>query len=333
LLGRLSPPTEARIEALSLASLLSCMRGDSDEGRRLQRKAELDASNGTDSAKAHVAYSAGMLALFQGNTDEAWTRFESALSFRETLDDDAGLSNILIRLATVGLIQDNLDVAQAFSAEAISLSESCGEEWQRSAALCVTAMISWKRGKYSEVAPLLWQSIGIKMRFGDKMGCCLCCEVLSWVLVSMGRNEQAAVLIGAISSIWRDDLDVPLVGYYMPFRESTRMRCRESLSDGAFRRAFERGQEFSLRDLIRYVLSEKLATATPVKGGASSGLTYKEQQVAILVARDMSNRAIASTLGMSVRTAENHVYRILRKLSLANRSEISYWLATRRGKQ
>ena len=60
-----------------------------------------------------------------------------------------------------------------------------------------------------------------------------------------------------------------------------------------------------------------------------AALTPREQEVASLVAEGRSNRDIAAALVVSERTAENHVQSILRKLGLANRSQVAVHLSTR----
>jgi DNA-binding CsgD family transcriptional regulator/tetratricopeptide (TPR) repeat protein len=54
-------------------------------------------------------------------------------------------------------------------------------------------------------------------------------------------------------------------------------------------------------------------------------LSRREQEVAALVARGLSNREIARTLYLSERTAENHVQHILTKLGFGSRAQIAAW--------
>jgi DNA-binding CsgD family transcriptional regulator len=54
-------------------------------------------------------------------------------------------------------------------------------------------------------------------------------------------------------------------------------------------------------------------------------LSRREQEVAALVARGLSNREIARTLFLSERTAENHVQHILTKLGFGSRAQIAAW--------
>lgn len=54
-----------------------------------------------------------------------------------------------------------------------------------------------------------------------------------------------------------------------------------------------------------------------------SRLTSREQQVVRLMGRGLSNKRIASDLGISMATAKNHVHNILNKLHLHRRSEVA----------
>jgi DNA-binding NarL/FixJ family response regulator len=56
-------------------------------------------------------------------------------------------------------------------------------------------------------------------------------------------------------------------------------------------------------------------------------LTRREQEIAALVARGLTSRAIAADLHLSERTVETHVQHILTKLDLANRTQIASWVA------
>jgi DNA-binding CsgD family transcriptional regulator/pimeloyl-ACP methyl ester carboxylesterase len=61
---------------------------------------------------------------------------------------------------------------------------------------------------------------------------------------------------------------------------------------------------------------------------ASSGprLTGRELEVAALVARGLTNQAIARRLSVAPRTAEAHVENIMRKLQVRSRAQIAVWI-------
>jgi DNA-binding CsgD family transcriptional regulator/tetratricopeptide (TPR) repeat protein len=55
------------------------------------------------------------------------------------------------------------------------------------------------------------------------------------------------------------------------------------------------------------------------------GLTEREREVAVLIAQGKTNREIAETLVVSLRTVETHVSTILSKLGVPSRSRIAVW--------
>ncbi|MGH2597765.1 MAG: response regulator transcription factor, partial [Dehalococcoidia bacterium] len=66
-------------------------------------------------------------------------------------------------------------------------------------------------------------------------------------------------------------------------------------------------------------------------GGAASlpgGLSARELEVAGLVARGETNRAIAASLSLSEATVESHLRNIFDKLGLDRRAQLAAWVAT-----
>ncbi len=73
-------------------------------------------------------------------------------------------------------------------------------------------------------------------------------------------------------------------------------------------------------------LSAANAVLRALGTASSSPLTAREQEVALLVSRSMSNRDIAAHLVLSERTVETHVRNILTKLGFTSRTEIVAWV-------
>ena len=66
-----------------------------------------------------------------------------------------------------------------------------------------------------------------------------------------------------------------------------------------------------------------------LKAGRSP-LTDREMEVAALVAEGLTNKEVATRLGLSVRTAENHVLNVMNKLGLDNRAQVAAWFTRSR---
>jgi DNA-binding NarL/FixJ family response regulator len=69
------------------------------------------------------------------------------------------------------------------------------------------------------------------------------------------------------------------------------------------------------------VAAQVLALSSGAKPRSQDGLTDREQEVLALLADGMSNAKIARTLGLSHKTVQNYVSRILEKLQLADRTQ------------
>ncbi len=69
--------------------------------------------------------------------------------------------------------------------------------------------------------------------------------------------------------------------------------------------------------------------AGPPAGGATvpSTLTPREREIAALIARGLSNRAIADELVISQATVARHVANMLTKLGFSSRAQIAAWVA------
>ncbi len=89
----------------------------------------------------------------------------------------------------------------------------------------------------------------------------------------------------------------------------------------------------SAEQAIEYVLSteEPAPPADPEKrtpdGGSPRDLTPRQREVALLVARGLTNRQVAAELTLSEHTVATHVREILKKLGLQSRTELAAWVA------
>ena len=115
-------------------------------------------------------------------------------------------------------------------------------------------------------------------------------------------------------------------------------RGRSQLGKEEFAVAWAGGKAMSLGRAIEYALSDEeerepptlVPEQQPPPDERTETLTRREREVALLVARGLTNRQIASELSVSRNTANNHVARILRKLGLRSRAQIAAWVTERR---
>jgi two-component system, NarL family, response regulator DevR len=128
----------------------------------------------------------------------------------------------------------------------------------------------------------------------------------------------------------------------------TRVVILSAYNDDAFiRRAFEAGvagyllktmPRDELINAVRAVgmgttvldpaVSTRLARSTPSDTSGTPRLTLREREVVALVADGLSNKAIATRLGVSTRTVEGHVNHVFTKLDLESRTELVRYVLT-----
>jgi non-specific serine/threonine protein kinase len=103
--------------------------------------------------------------------------------------------------------------------------------------------------------------------------------------------------------------------------------ARTKMSDEAFQVEQARGRALSLGQAVEYALNLSLPLTEPAveDKAAAQELTSREREIAVLIARGMSNGEIASELVLSKRTVEKHIANILSKLGFANRAQIVRW--------
>jgi non-specific serine/threonine protein kinase len=83
------------------------------------------------------------------------------------------------------------------------------------------------------------------------------------------------------------------------------------------------GRQMTVTAALEYALANEPEQAW--RAGPGPGLTRREQEVAVLAARGLTNRDIAARLCLSVRTVEAHVDHVLTKLGFRTRTQLAAW--------
>ena len=90
-----------------------------------------------------------------------------------------------------------------------------------------------------------------------------------------------------------------------------------------------------MEQAIEHALSEQKPTpptspeAEQPTSDEPPDLTRREKEVAVLVARGLTNRQIAQELMLSEHTVISHVRNILKKLNLRSRTQLTLWVTER----
>ncbi|MGW4774911.1 protein kinase domain-containing protein [Nocardia sp. NPDC004278] len=211
--------------------------------------------------------------------------------------------------------------------KALAITESAGETMIRSWVLWAMGFAVWRTGDPDRAAPLLQEGIRAARLVSDPVVATICLEALAWIATEQRHARRAATLLGAADTLSRIGASaVSLLPNMLVYHEEFTRRSREMLGARAFEAAHQEGAAMSFDAAAGFALGERAeATAPPLRSGGK--LTKRERQVADLVARGLTNKAIAARLVISPRTADGHVEHILTKLGFTSRAQIATWAA------
>ena len=199
------------------------------------------------------------------------------------------------------------------------------------------------RGDARRAEGLYRESLGLWREHRDARLAVASLEGLARVAVAHGRPERAARLFGAADG-WRAAAGEAVLAH-IPRQEAERAAARAALGASAFEAAWAEGRAMPPEEAVEDALADSAPAPPPPTGAARSGvarapapigrgatgpLSRREQEVAALVARGLTNRQIAVRLVITERTAGTHLERIMNKLGAHSRAEIAAWVVGRR---
>jgi non-specific serine/threonine protein kinase len=247
---------------------------------------------GDTTAAAYASQYLAITAMLGGDYERARTLFEAALEMARITGNRMGQAVSLNNLGLVALCQEDYARATKLSSESLRLSEELMDHQAITWALDPLAAVCGQQGSVGRAARL-WGAA----------------EVLREASGFTQPPEDKRVL--------------------EPFLEAARSRLEEA----AFQAAWEEGRAMTEEQAIRYALSEEeqnapTLDAVPEQQPSAANepterLTAREQEIALLVGRGLTNRQIALELSISEHTVANHVRKILKKLKLRSRTQIS----------
>jgi predicted ATPase/DNA-binding CsgD family transcriptional regulator len=340
---------ETRAKALNAAGNLAQAFGDLDRAARLHRESlELRQALQDRQGIAISLNSLANVAVECGEYGEARALYEESLALRRDLGDERGIAVTLNNLSVVARDQGDWDGAAALSIESAALFRGLGDTQGVALSLVTLGVAKYHLGFYAEATELHRESIALFEEQENKREIAEWLQVLAVIACTHGKPSQAAHLFGAADGALEE------IGSSMRPTRNPRYRryvaaIQKRLGESDFGLAWAAGRTMPLEDAMAEALrtvnpganghepasetvqpsaehARQPASASPTRDYlASAGLTRREQEVAALLARGLSNRQIAAELTIAERTAETHVCKILSKLNLTRRAQVTAW--------
>jgi len=252
-----------------------------------------------------------------------------ALALNREQGNTLEVATVLNSMGYTELARGNQERATELLEESLPLNRELGDKHGVAHCLMALGIAATLQGEPERAKALLKEGLAIAVELGSKADIAEILEGLAAATGTLGEHVRAARLWG-IAGALREAIDVPWWTAERLLHEPQLVAARSRTDEASWETAFAEGRNMSLEEAVEYALSEEgpatPLTAGPVRSSAEESppaLTRREEEVAFLVARGLTNRQIASELSISEHTAATHVGKILKKLGLSSRSQLA----------
>lgn len=330
--------TPARAKALyELGALIDRNAGPSLAERevarsRLEESLEIYRELG-DGPCAAVLRALGTVSIGVGDWAAARSALEESLELGRWSGDECGVAKTHTYLGIMTCLQGDHEPARAHFEESLGKLGERGSRIDTNTNLFFLGCLACDRGEFAAARARFEEMVE-----GNSL------HLYRWAapVIMLGYARLAAVegqaaralrLAGAADAL-RRSVGGPAGPTFVAYHRRGLEPAWQALGRVGGAAAFGEGREMSLEEAVAYAFAtEETASSSPGSPSAGSyptALTRREREVALLVARELTNREIAGELYVSERTVTTHVHRILEKLGLHSRTQISVWAIEQR---
>jgi predicted ATPase/DNA-binding CsgD family transcriptional regulator len=335
-LDRFTEPSPERASALANRALLGTAAGFPDATAQATEAVAMAARVGDERTQAR-AYLALQFALTnRGRYPEALEVAQQARWRLEALGAEHALRTLDMQLALTYVHARNFDAAIA-QCQRLLHGLGPGERWLRGNAHAVSALALYQQpGRHAECAAAATAALEATSEISYLVGEAYSLEVLAWLAADAGRCQRAAWLLGAAQALW-DRTGGRLSGSTVldDYHQRAAAVAAGALGVARFAELHAAGAARPHAQVVALAVADAdvlpdlpglRALAEPGHWTGSEELTGRERQVAVLVARGLSNKDVADRLVISKRTVDAHVNHIFAKLGLSSRVQLAIWL-------
>jgi non-specific serine/threonine protein kinase len=317
-------PTAARTEALVGLTMLLWMRDDFAHAERLLGEAETVArAAGNAEALAYARLHQGYVAFFRGDLDQAVARGEECLESCAAMPQGFSCHGPLWILASATLERGDHSRATALYEQLLASARAEGDEVSIANGHRGLAILAKRRGELHQALAGFVE--GVCSSAGDRWSASQFLEETAAIAVALGQPEPAVRLYAAVDAL-RAAVGAAAVFAYVPERPlfaQSLAAARAALGEERFATAWAAGAALSFDEAIAEIraLADQVSAKTSADREARPvALTGREGEVLRLMADGLGDKAIAAALGISRRTASQHVAAILAKLGDKSRT-------------
>ena len=334
----------------SLSAMVLLRMGRADEAlRHAEQGLSLATAAGDAWNQAVGLAGLSAVALIHGRLHEAQRHGEQALARAREHGHRWMMARTATQLGAVAEARGDLATAKVYYEMAVPWLRELASGVELARCLARAGRVAAMLREFATARERLAAGLALNRQTGQRQGVARCLAGLS-VLAETEGDLEGAVLAAAVAARLRES-----IGQQSATTNIERLRARARARLGGDRAAslWSRGLAMNAEDAVRRVLEgerppatgpvtrdsagaapltvhESIALSAQVAGeeAASAGaagrspLTAREREVAALLTRGLSNRAIAGELVISPATVARHIANIMEKLGYTSRAQI-----------
>lgn len=322
---RVAPPV--RLRARLGAGRLTYLQGAYTEAEARQRESlALAQAVGDQHGIAAALTEVGMVARLQRDLAHSTACLTEGLARFRALEDADGIAFALLNLGATARVQGALSRSSALLEESLTRYQSLGDRRSIAIAQANLGLVALQQGERERASDLLVAALTGHVHLGDRWFATFDLMGVAAILIARQQPEPAVRLLADAQTL-SEALGSPVGAVtYGQLMQSARMLLRED----RFAVVWAEGQAFNLDQAVatarRSVTESAPSTVERASAPVATPLTRREYEVARLLGLGETDRQIAETLSISVKTVGVHVHHILQKLDLYSRVQVADWL-------
>jgi non-specific serine/threonine protein kinase len=184
------------------------------------------------------------------------------------------------------------------------------------------AQLALGQGDVGRAGQLLAEGLHLAEQADDRLALARGMESVA-ALVG-GQDPGGALRLAGAAAALRESLGAQLTPADRARLEQWQVRALRDLGTTAYSTALAEGRQRALEEAVAVAASTAAAASASARArDPEAALTRREQEVAALLARGLTNRNIAQALVISEGTVRTHVQRVLDKLGLKSRVQLA----------
>ena len=326
-------PASIRVKGLNTSAFIALHQGDYVRTEALCEEVLALSREPVDTVDvAAMLTNLGVLtALAQTDYEQSQALFEEAAELWRRIGDRVGILRALYSSGLVAAFQGDHEKARALHEECLPRAWEIGDKVGIAWSLTLGALAALSGGDHKQANALGTEAIELTRQTGYSHSTLWMLRMMSALASAHGQPVRSARLWG-MADMLGESIGIIVTPAEQEYFHPYVAAARAQLDEGAWEAARAKAKTVTQEEAIEYALSEKELTLSSEAGEVQAGvgedsITPRQQEIAVLVARGLTNPQIAKELVISKRTVDKHICNILSRLSLHSRSQIAAWVA------